>query len=78
MDRRLPPHNQRRLNCKIAEIHGDRYADWFDLACELQNKGATYAEIALQFSALGIKVSQFAVRNWMLDRKATTKATQAA
>ncbi len=66
---RLPPHNQRRLNVKIAEIHGERYADWYDLACELQLKGATYTEIADHFKLLGVPVSVPTIYSWMRKRR---------
>jgi hypothetical protein len=68
----LPPHNQRRLNAKIAEIYGDRYADWHDLAEDLMHKGATLEMLASQFSALGISVRISTIHNWLKDRKRAT------
>ncbi len=65
---KLPPHNQRRLNVKIAEIHGERYADWYDLAREMQLKGATYADIADHFKLLGVPVSVPTISIWIRER----------
>lgn len=76
---KLPPHNQRRLNVRIAETYGDRYADWYDLACDLQIKGATYEHIRAHFASLGIKVSQYTVYGWVqARRRADARAEQAA
>jgi hypothetical protein len=75
---RLPPHNQRRLNVAIREHLGDRYSDWFDLARELQETGATYETIAQRFTALGVKVSLYTVRDWMLARRTEATAARAA
>lgn len=67
---RLPPHNQRRLNVRIAEVYGGRYADWYDLAQDQRNRGATLEMLVAQFKALGIKVCISTVRNWIRDRQA--------
>jgi hypothetical protein len=71
---RLPPHNQRRLSAKLAELYPGRYEDWYAYTRELQLKGCTYEQIAAEICKLGIDISQFAVRNWMLERKRTAKA----
>jgi hypothetical protein len=63
----LPP-NQRRLNAKIKEIHGERYEDWYALALDLYESGGTQQSIADHFAMLGVPVSRASVRKWMRDR----------
>jgi hypothetical protein len=68
---KLPPHNQRRLNVKITETYGGKYQDWYELARSLQLEGYTYAQIAEEFSKLGVKVSLYTVREWMGSRRSS-------
>lgn len=57
------------MNAKIKEIYGDRYADWYDLATEMIQVGATHFEIIERFTALGVTVSQFTIHSWLKDRR---------
>ena len=74
MRKRLPPHNQRRINARLAVIYPGKYASWREYALELQCNGCTYAEIATCFGELGVPVSLYTVRDWMLERDAESVA----
>jgi len=65
----LPPHNQRRLNTKIKETYGDRYLDWYDLACQMMERGDTLETIRALFGTLGIKVAISTIHLWLRDRR---------
>ena len=44
---------------------------WYDVAHELQLAGYTYLQIAMHFKGCyGFKISQYAVRDWMLAWRA--------
>ena len=66
---KFPPHNQRRLNVKIAEVYGGQYADWYDLANSLRFAGGTYEDIRERFAALGIQVSTYTIHSWLKSRE---------
>ena len=68
---RLPPHNQRRLTAYIRDRYGDQYADCLAYFHDLQERGLTYEQIAVEANKLGqeirpqVCISQFTVRNWL-------------
>jgi len=78
MRRNFPPPNQRRLNAKIAEIYGERYADWYDLAMEIYQAGGTYRTIRQRFVALGVTVSLKTIHIWLKERWAAERAEREA
>jgi hypothetical protein len=67
---KLPPHKQRRLNARIQDVYGGKYADWYELAKERQAAGDTLQMIRAQFAALGISVCIYTVHDWMKKREA--------
>ncbi len=72
----LPPHNQRRLNAAIARQNLG-YRDWYHLATEMREQGATVEQIAERFAEIGVKVHTSTVWTWLRrrDRRDTTKSS---
>lgn len=70
---KLPPHRQRRLNVKIKDQFGDRYADWFEYAEARFAVGDTLADVQNSFRILGIEISIGTLHGWLRARRQTAE-----
>lgn len=75
---RLPPHRQRRLNVKIKESFGDRYADWFEYAEACFLRGDTLSDVQNSFRILGIEISIGTLHGWLRVRRQSEQPGKAA
>jgi hypothetical protein len=71
--RQLGPHNQRRLNAILRKTDAG-HEDWYDLATSMQRDGATLAQIATRFGELGVGVTIWTVRKWLIRRREQSAA----
>lgn len=61
---RLPPHNQRRINARLAERGLSK--TWYHIVLERQAAGDTYDDIAELFAAeYGVRITGAAIGQWM-------------
>jgi len=64
---RLPPHNQRRITAALRDLFGPQHPGCIPWLLGLQERGYTHGQMAEEAEKLGVSISLFAIRAWLID-----------